>query len=232
MPFRAKMKRAFGRDSPEEGSDAAQTNSKASHKKEKKQKLPDNVYKPGEPMPRPKYRGPYDKEHQDKLTSFNFANAFSRRKSDYSETSPMGTKLHSRRGSFLSIGKVARSRQPSHVDPALVEATDGDDDVTNVGLSKQHTREESKRPRTADSGKRPRTSGSTRMQPLQETATVTAGNANGTINGLNYGKPFTEDELTQAMSRRGHFNPGYVPSTEDGCIETGVFASKLDMLVY
>lgn len=133
MPFRAKMKRAFGRDSPEEGSDAAQTNGKASHKKEKKQKLPDNVYKPGEPMPRPKYRGPYDKEHQDKLTSFNFANAFSRRKSDYSETSPMGTKLHSRRGSFLSIGRksFARSRRPSHVDPALMEATEGDDDVTN-----------------------------------------------------------------------------------------------------
>lgn len=39
------------------------------------------------------------------------------------------------------------------------------------------------------------------MQPLQETPTATAGNANGAIHGLNYGKPFTEDELTQAMSR-------------------------------
>lgn len=39
------------------------------------------------------------------------------------------------------------------------------------------------------------------MQPLQETATVTIGNANEAIHGLNYGKPFTEDELTQAMSR-------------------------------
>lgn len=125
------MKRAFGRDSPEEESDAGQTNGKA--KKEKKQKLPDNVYKPGEPMPRPKYRGPYDKEHQDMLTSFNFASAFSRRKSDYSEHSPLGTKWHSRRGSFRSIGgkSFARSRQQSHVDPALMEARDGDDDVTN-----------------------------------------------------------------------------------------------------
>ena len=46
------------------------------------------------------------------------------------------------------------------------------------------------------------------MDPLQETPTVTDGNTNGnidgpngTINGLNYGKPFTEDELALAMSR-------------------------------
>ena len=125
MPFRAKMKRAFGRDSSEEGTDAP--------KKEKKQKLPDNVYKPGEPMPRPKYRGPWDKEHQDKLTSFSFANAFGRRKSEQSEYSPMGSKLPSRRGSFLNMGRksFARSRQQSHVDPALMEATERDDDVAN-----------------------------------------------------------------------------------------------------
>ena len=125
MPFRAKMKRAFGKDSPEDGSDPP--------KKEKKQKVPDNVYKPGEPMPRPKYRGPWDKEHQDKLTSFSFAKAFGRRNSDHSEYSPMGSKLPSRRGSFLNVGRMsfARSRQHSHVDPALMEATEGDDDVAN-----------------------------------------------------------------------------------------------------
>lgn len=143
MPFRAKMKRAFGRDSPDDGSDQAQTNGKVSDKKKKKkkQKLPDNVYKPGEVMPRPKYRGPYDKEHQDQLTSFNFANAFTRRKSDYSEYSPMGSKLPSRRGSFLGFGRksFARSRQPSYVDPALMESKEGDDDVTN-GMGDSRTR--------------------------------------------------------------------------------------------
>ena len=125
MPFRAKVKRAFGRDSAEEGSDTP--------KKEKKQKLPDNVYKPGEPMPRPKYRGPWDKEHQDKLGSFSFASAFRRRKSDYSQYSPMGSKVHSRRGSFLSVGRksFARSRQQSHIDPTLMEAAERDDDVAN-----------------------------------------------------------------------------------------------------
>ena len=41
------------------------------------------------------------------------------------------------------------------------------------------------------------------MEPLEEVATVTAGkgNGDGMIDGLNYGRPFTEDELTQAMSR-------------------------------
>ena len=43
----------------------------------------------------------------------------------------------------------------------------------------------------------------TAMEPLEEVATVTAGkgNGDGMIDGLNYGRPFTEDELTQAMSR-------------------------------
>ena len=39
------------------------------------------------------------------------------------------------------------------------------------------------------------------MDALQETPTVTGSNPNGMIDGLNYGKPFTEDELSQAMSR-------------------------------
>lgn len=39
------------------------------------------------------------------------------------------------------------------------------------------------------------------MEDLQEVPTVTDGQGNGMIDGPNYGKPFTEDELTQAMSR-------------------------------
>ena len=39
------------------------------------------------------------------------------------------------------------------------------------------------------------------MDPLQEIPTVAGSNPNGMIDGLNYGKPFTEDELSQAMSR-------------------------------
>lgn len=56
---------------------------------------PSNVYKPGEPMPRPKYRQPPKKEHKEHLESFSFADAW-RRKSFQSQYSPMGTRAPSR----------------------------------------------------------------------------------------------------------------------------------------
>lgn len=89
------MKRALGRSS------SPSSTSSPKERKPKKEKLADNVYKPGEPMPRPKYRGPYNKAHQDKLSAFSFAQGFlsdvGRRKSGgASEYSPMGSRLPSR----------------------------------------------------------------------------------------------------------------------------------------
>ena len=132
MPFRAKVRRVLGRPSvSEEGADLTQTTSKAS-KKEKKPKAPNNVYKPGEVMPKPKYRGPVNKEHQEKLRAFSFAGAFGRRNSEQSQYSPMGSRLPSRRNSVL--GKFSfgsKSRQQSYVDAPVKESTEGDDDVKN-----------------------------------------------------------------------------------------------------
>lgn len=187
------MKRAFGRSISEDGSNLTQTDSKASTKKTKKPKTPNNVYKPGEVMPKQKYRGPVNKEHKEKLDAFSFGNAFRRRNSDQSQYSPMGSRLPSRRSSlFGRKSLVLGSRQQSHVDEPVMESADADDDVTNVGLSRRHTLEENQRPRTRDSDT---------MDPLQETTTVTKGNMNGHANGSAYGRPFTEDELTQAMTR-------------------------------
>ena len=59
------------------------------------ERWPSNVYKPGEPMPRPKYRQPPKKEHKEHLDSFSFADAW-RRKSFQSQYSPMGTRAPSR----------------------------------------------------------------------------------------------------------------------------------------
>lgn len=128
MPFREKMKRAFGRTpATTDGSELAKASSKAS------QKGKDTVYKPGE-MPKPKYRGPYNKAHQDKLSAFSFGDAWARRKSDQSQYSPMGSRLPSRRGSMLSgWSREARSRQQSYVGQ-VVESAEGDDDVTNGTL--------------------------------------------------------------------------------------------------
>lgn len=134
MPFRARIKQAFSRSSvSEEGADLTQVASKAS-KKERKQKTPDNVYKFGEIMPKAKYRGPVNPEHQEKLQAFNFSNAFGRRNSEQSQYSPFGSRFPSRRGSFLSrLSLGPRSGQQSHVGAGttVMESAVGDDDVKN-----------------------------------------------------------------------------------------------------
>lgn len=190
MPFRDKMKRAFGRPSNDD-SDLAQVSSTASRKERKqKREYPDNVYKPGEVMPRPKYRAVYNKEHQDKLSAFSFGDAWKRRKSDQSQYSPRGSRLPSVVGSLrrMSLAAGPRSRKQSIAADRVDENIDRDDDVSNVGLSRQATRDEDGRPRTADSRK---------INRLETQRTVT----NGHLHSGEMGKPFTEEELRLALSR-------------------------------
>ncbi|KAL8871393.1 MAG: hypothetical protein Q9174_002760 [Haloplaca sp. 1 TL-2023] len=147
MPFRAKVKKAFGKSND----DHSETSSDPSTFK-KQQKTgagyPENIYKPGE-IPESKYRGPYDKKHQQSLHAFSFSNAFQgRRRSSQSLYSPMGSRLPSRMSSFISRKSFVRSRQQSRVSDTLMENTDGDDAVGNVGLSRQHTKEEASRSQT------------------------------------------------------------------------------------
>ncbi|MCJ1463240.1 hypothetical protein MMC07_001845 [Pseudocyphellaria aurata] len=190
MPFRDKVKRAFGRNSNED-SDLT-TVSSATSRKEKKQKreYPDNVYKPGEVMPRPKYRAAYNKEHQEKLSAFSFGDAWKRRKSDQSQYSPMGSRLPSMVGSLrrMSLATGSRDRKQSVATETVDENIDRDDDVSNVGLSRQVTRDENGRPRTADSRK---------MNGLHSQRTVT----NGHVKSGETEKPFTEEELSLALTR-------------------------------
>ncbi|KAL8662215.1 MAG: hypothetical protein Q9202_004897 [Teloschistes flavicans] len=137
MPFREKVKKAFGKsheDASEASSDLSHVQSKASTKKSKKPKIgyPDDVYKPGE-IPESKYKGPYDKQHQQKLRAFSFNNAFQgRRKSEQSLYSPMGSRMPSRVGSLISRRSFGpRSRQQSRVEDTLIENTEADDTVEN-----------------------------------------------------------------------------------------------------
>lgn len=132
------MKRALGRGTSDEGDDLTKTETAKSSKskKPKKEKAPDNIYKPGE-MPKPKYKGPYNKDHQEKLSAFSFGEAWKRRKSSItgnSDLSPMGSRIMSRRGSAWSKRSMKLgSRQNSTF--AGVEEGEGDDDVRN-GTSK------------------------------------------------------------------------------------------------
>lgn len=130
--FRAKVKRAFGRQG-ERGSDSSQEKSARKGKKQKHE-WPDNVYRPGEMMPKPKYGATPNRAHQAKLSAFSFDDAWKRRTSDQSQHSPRGSRLPStvdglRRRSFMP---GFRSRRASAADGGrLEENVDRDDDVGN-----------------------------------------------------------------------------------------------------
>lgn len=115
MPLRERIKRVFKSSSPNSSLSKTPTNKSSTNGKNSPApdggRWPSNVYAPGEPMPRPKYRAPVKKEHKEKLEAFSFSSAW-RRRSYISEYSPMGSRMPSRRGSLLSRksigGKSAR----------------------------------------------------------------------------------------------------------------------------
>ena len=123
MPLRTKLKRAFGGSSPSE----YDPSNPLTHGIQKKAKTdhPADVYKPGESMPKPKYRGPWNQAHQDRLSAFSFGDAWRGRKSSEmtvksvkanSEYSPMGSRLPSRgpsrRGSTWSAFSLKGGKRP------------------------------------------------------------------------------------------------------------------------
>lgn len=110
MPFRERAKALFRPKS------RADSNSKSS-KSSSRDRWPSNVYKPGEAMPRPKYRRPPTKEHKEKLEAFSFADAW-RRKSHQSEYTPMGTRVPSRRTSLFSLASRKKSYTGSTLGPS------------------------------------------------------------------------------------------------------------------
>lgn len=158
MPFRARLKRALGGGTSNDDYDPSNPLTHGSSKRAKKD-YPENTYKPGESMPRPKYRGPWNQAHQDKLSAFSFGNSWSRRRSSTptnkskrrnSEYSPMGSKLPSRGPSRRSsnwstfsakaskrawgMGSRQQSGQNVHdgnQQQSVKEAVEGDDDVMN-----------------------------------------------------------------------------------------------------
>lgn len=125
------MKRAFGRHQGERSSESS--NEKPSSRKARKQQKtewPDNVYKPGEAMPKPKYPAPVNRAHQAKLSAFSFDEAWNRRASDQSQYSPRGSRVGSLRRRSFRPG--LRSRQTSGTEvERLEESADRDDDVGN-----------------------------------------------------------------------------------------------------
>lgn len=139
MPFRAKLKKAFGsgrsnsKSSTPSGDGSNTPNGHHTHRTDIE------YYKPGE-IPRSKYRGPWNKEHQEKLHSFSFN--FGGRKSSVSGNSnwsPSASRAQSRRSSWISAkrpstsGKSRKSVEKAkhRLDEQKLDENAGDDDVTN-----------------------------------------------------------------------------------------------------
>ncbi|MCJ1385366.1 hypothetical protein MMC17_008488 [Xylographa soralifera] len=204
MPFREKMRKAFGRspstsETSSPGALTPVTSLSQFSQRDKKSKKKDktgngDVYKPGEAMPKPKYRAPVDPQHKDRLEAFSFGGAWEamRRKSVQSQYSPMGSRMPSRMGSLVS-NKVGRSsRQQSLAVPiGLEESKDPDDDVGNVGLSRHQTKEETVED-TGDGEKLDKMRTVTLGEGLQASKTITNGDGleasktitNGHVNGV------------------------------------------------
>ncbi|KAF1343991.1 hypothetical protein BDV97DRAFT_71890 [Delphinella strobiligena] len=201
MPFRERIRRAFRSSSP--GSDLRKASSQKSESLGRDARWPSNVYAPGEPMPRPKYRAPVKKEHKEKLESFNWGSAW-RRRSYISEYSPMGSRMPSRRNSLTSRksfgGSKIKSRhaaRPTRLS-AEIEA-EGDDDVTNVGLSRVQSREKD----TTLSRQLSAQNTTLSRQLSARNPVKVNGAANNTIDAAvaHDHQPFTEEELALAMKR-------------------------------
>jgi hypothetical protein len=103
MPFRARLKKTFSRNSR-----SSQSSSKTSITLSGSSgKRASNVYQPGEKIPQ-KYRRPVDKAHKEKLEAFTFAFGDPcRRRSFQSMYSPMGSRMPSRRNSIEHINRQA-----------------------------------------------------------------------------------------------------------------------------
>ncbi|KAI9760466.1 MAG: hypothetical protein M4579_001660 [Chaenotheca gracillima] len=183
MPLRDRMRKAFGR-----------TNSSSDDltpKRTKSQKA--ELYKSGDSMPKPKYPGRYNKPHQDMLKSFSFADAWTRRKSEQSSVSPLHSRATSRKSSLAgpSGRKSAAGHRPGSVGQ-LAENTDSDDDVVNVGLSRQVTRDRNPKMHQKD--------------PELEDSAKAMSEANGSSSNTN--TLFSEHELSEALQKTSLQVPG------------------------
>ncbi|KAI9653555.1 MAG: hypothetical protein M1831_005937 [Alyxoria varia] len=158
-----------------------------------------SVYKPGEAMPRPKYRAPVDKKHKEKLDSFSFMSTL-RRSSQNSNISPGGTRISSRNNSYTEgmfdspvKAKAFWKRRKSH-DPGMVEEnTQNDTDITNVGgFSRRHSRDTPSKHSEEEHVTKPH-------HPPPATR-LPNGNHKNTGFAPDH-KPFTEAEFDQALGR-------------------------------
>lgn len=147
MPFRERVKRALGRSTSNSETSSLHKQDSRKNSNSNSANNNNNIYQPGEAMPKAKYRQPVDKKHKEHLESFNFmsnfTDALSRRKSQASQYSPMGSRLSSRNNSLTHPGAGAAAmgmappklgRGQSYIEQ-VVENADDDTDPVNGEFS-------------------------------------------------------------------------------------------------
>lgn len=101
MPFRAKLRKAFG------GEKNVNDRSSSTLNNSSPKRTDIDHQKPGE-KPRSRYRGAWDQRHQEQLHAFSFESAFRSRKSSIpSSYSPGGNHAQSRRSSWVSRARTS-----------------------------------------------------------------------------------------------------------------------------
>ena len=135
MPFRARLRRVFGRSPNESSSEHSTSTPDSARAKKHPHEEPNDradTYNIGE-MPKPKYGGPINKEHQKTLRAFRWPSDDwnPRRHSHQSQYSPTASKPTSRMNSFRRLSLNPKSRRTSHVDPAMRESVEEQAEVSN-----------------------------------------------------------------------------------------------------
>ncbi|KAI9808196.1 MAG: hypothetical protein M1825_004653 [Sarcosagium campestre] len=120
MPFKSRMRKAFGRSSS--------SSTELKPKRTKSQEA--ECYKPGEVLPNNKYPGRPNKPHQDMLRGFSFGDAFKRRSSVLTDISPMGSRMPSRKNSEAR-GKKSSQFQRSHMGQSVQHADESNGGPSN-----------------------------------------------------------------------------------------------------
>ncbi|KAE9979865.1 hypothetical protein EG328_000623 [Venturia inaequalis] len=138
MPFRAKLRKTFSRNSHRSSQSSADTSS--SYGSSSSNNV--DVYKPGEKIPQ-KYRRPVDKAHKAMLDSYRMdfgesSGSSSSRRSFQSECSPMGSRMPSRRNSIdMSATRRAPVGRRGATFLELAVESGSDSDLTRAGLPNQ-----------------------------------------------------------------------------------------------
>ncbi|KAI9730212.1 MAG: hypothetical protein M1834_005976 [Cirrosporium novae-zelandiae] len=150
-------------------------------------------------FPHPKYSRRFDQACANKLKEFSLADAWGRRPSTTSLYSPFGSRVPSRRNSLRSVGRKSRERGRRSLVREKMEGDEGD--VAYVGMSRVHTHEGTTQPSTRSHTATTRAKSENRAKPINIEIMPRTNEATTQPESAKNNTPFSEDELTKALTK-------------------------------